>query len=646
MAKKDSKKRLRKEENKKEVKELIDKFEDDVDFDLDSNTDSSTSESEDEDAEALTTKVDRDWYRTLAALKTNDPKIHDKNAKFYDTSSDSASDEEPTPKKSKKNKPFLLRDYQKDVLIKKKGIIDEEDEMASTSFVNSEEQNEVRNSLKAALIDSEEESGDDDFLKKREKTEVEEEEEEEEYVNWLKGDKMSLQEDKQVKKDLKPLKKLWNKPDLDKNEKFLADFFLNKRYISKKAETRLPTYEEIINEEKQDISKFMGKTKHRYEEPGGKSIPTFPRKVEDSVRRKDTRRADKNRDVRERKLKQKEEKRKEINKLKATKRKEILAKIKKIKQITGNENIGFTEQDLEEDFDPEKHDKMMEEKFNTDYYDEREEEMEKPTFEDDEDEDIAGMEEDWNGAGPSQEEYNGAGTSEDVNFDDSNFNMDADYDPSQDLRVGKKKKKSKFTEAVKRKKPLFDPDEKSFPEYFDEYYKLDFEDVIGDMPCRYKYRKTEANDFGLTIEEVLAAPDKDLNKWATTQKVVSYLTEEEERIEKIKYKKRGKSMVKKLNLMPGLREGIDPKVVAEVDEKSKQKIQEKIKKKQTRFTSSSKNKNKKFRNKGRADRNNEGGERQMSEVQKSANASDSRVKAYGYDPRKLNYLHTDNYNKR
>ena len=30
-------------------------------------------------------------------------------------------------------------------------------------------------------------------------------------------------------------------------------------------------------------------------------------------------------------------------------------------------------------------------------------------------------------------------------------------------------------------------------------------------------------------------------------------TEEEERIEKIKYKKRGKSLIKKINLMPGLR---------------------------------------------------------------------------------------------
>jgi len=577
--------------NKEEFQKLKDRY-----GDLDLNGDyeeSSTSESEDEDAREWNRDMEKDFLTTLSLVKSRDEKIYKKDEVLFKSEPNSSKNSDEKPKEKESKKPFLLKDLEREMILDKieKGVSGDEDDdelavddnEAKKSYF--EEQDEIKKSLKKQLKDDAD--GGDDFLKVKKKSQDEALKEDEEYSAWLKGKKKKLS-DKKSESDMKFLKDYWSDPQLNESEKFLRDFILNKRYLDKDdlsdldaderaevgTEKNINLVEGKVDPETADLSEdeailenqeqFERKYNFRFEEPDPEFIKSYPRTLSDSVRRKDNKRKLKREDYKQRKEAEKQKKREEIKRLKNLKKKEIVEKLEKIKQVTGNKELALHLDDLDKDFDADEYDRKMQQVFDSTYYNEGDVDEEKPEFSDS-DLGIQGYDEDgydgWDDdigednvddeadekaqKRKAKKEKKMKKKLQESGENTDEFIMDCDVLDEMKEKQNGKKKLSKFKEAISKDKPKFDPSDKDFEKYFDEYYKLDCEDIIGDLACRFKYREVVPNNFGLEVDEILNADDKELNSWASLKKAVQYRPIKDELTDVRSYKDRAKNIDKK-----------------------------------------------------------------------------------------------------
>ncbi|XP_044264541.1 protein KRI1 homolog isoform X2 [Tribolium madens] len=611
---------------KEELNRLKTKYGDDL---LDDE--SSSSSSDDEEGVELTDEVEKQFFKTLSCLKNKDPRIYDENVRFFD---ETPINRGRAPKKGHKDKPLFINDYERELILKKNGEIsdDETGEAPPDSPTYVEEQNKLKESFKEALDRvSEEDWG--GVLKIRKKTEEEKKREEADYLEWLAGQKEEI-EDKEITSELEPLKKYWNKPDLDEDEKFLRDYILQKKFLSHEDEDYIPTYEEIVHDSDKDLSEdedaierqeeFEHKYNFRFEEPDQEFIKRYPRTMEHSLRKTDDKRKLKRQETKERKKKEKEQKMQEMKKLQELKRKEIEEKIEKLKEITGNKDMEFKDEDLESDFDPEAHDKRMQNLFNDDFYQAPEDDQ-KPEFPElDEFLEIENWEK-WNG-----EEEN------EPHCEDEDFNMDCDYETTKQELIEnskgrkKRKRKSLFAKAVKQPKPVFDPNDKTYEQYLDEYYKFDCEDIIGDVPCRFKYRKVVPNNFGLSIEEILTANDRELNRWCSLKKAIQIRPDHVEKYDQIAFEKKGRNVELKKKILPSL--FINEKEKEKNDESDNKK---KKKMKKVRCVKTNEDVNKKKRKLAKIESTVPNKRAKKGFKEQEVGITDARLSAYGINPKKF-----------
>uniref|UniRef100_A0A8C4N513 Protein KRI1 homolog n=2 Tax=Eptatretus burgeri TaxID=7764 RepID=A0A8C4N513_EPTBU len=541
----------------------------------------SDSDSESECEEVISPKREREFYRTLSLLKKNDPKIYQKDAKFY--SSSSSDDEGKQNSKKKKDSPFFIADYERNVMLVKNGKYvdesDEENELKDHVLSHVEEQKQIKESFQAFLAESNSESeseakrkGDQDLstvlgsglLQHKKKTQKEKEGEEADFRAWLRGQGSSG-----GGADLAYLRDRWCSSQLPEDEIFLRDYLLLQRYQEKKEdkeedagsdedkgghvllESQEGEEEEDSDEEgflflkKQDD--FERKMNFRFVEPDNCTIRSFARNAVGSVRTKDKRRQQKRETKKERKRQEKELRFAELRHLERLQQEVAAEKLQKLwdaahgwsecrAQVKGDgndleqkpegmesEEVGnlFQTKELDGDFDPTMHDQMMAKYFGDEYY--QQVESKKP--------DMNG----WCDDGDLPCEDGTTDETKDWNephCDDSNFVMDVDFDPTA------KRPPQRKTRGVKKKTSAID--------------RLPCEDVLDDLTCRFKYRKVIPNDFGLTPEEIIFADDRELNQWSSLRKTCMYRTEAEELKEVHRAIRRGANIVKKRNVLQSL----------------------------------------------------------------------------------------------
>ncbi|KAK6989703.1 protein KRI1 [Biomphalaria glabrata] len=536
---------------KEEKQKLLDRY-GDADF----------SDSSSEDEIRSTPQMDKDWLRAYAVVRFQQSRLYKEGEKFFK--------EEAKPVSKKKEKATTLKDHERKFLLEKAGIESDEEskpkQPAGKSYF--EEQEEIKQSFKEVLNDSSDEE--EGLLVRKEKTLEEKKKEENDYLEWIKGMKDEL-DDKEAASELAPLKAYWNDPNLSEKEKVLRDYILNNGYIDQEDSSEESDEEDRVAnlpnfEAEEDFLEKAEEYEHKYnfrhEEPGGDEIKSYPRVIETSVRTKDTRRADKRQRKLDKKRLLKEQRKEEIRLLQKIQIEERKEKLEKLRQIADRPDLDY---DLEADFDPDEHNKLMQKYFDEDYYGEDGAEAKKPEFEydaavDDEPDDWwkERINEEQQGDGENEEAFQ-EGYEEDYEpgVDDPDFVMDADYDPTHDYKAEKKKNKKK--KGLVEKLPVFDPTKKTFDEYIEEYLK----DKIDSLP--FTYREVVPNDYGLSTEEILKAPERELNSWVSVKKMSQYKSKQEELAERRKFHSRAKSFEKKVKILPSL---LEPK---EAKKKKKKK---------------------------------------------------------------------------
>ncbi|XP_073063256.1 protein kri1 [Primulina eburnea] len=504
-----------------------------------SGSDSEDSSLSDEEFSLEPSKnKDFEFFDALIKVKNQDPVLKDKDAKLFYSDSESNSENESdignerrkggTGDGRKGKKPMYLKDVISKQLIETGPEFDDEqdDQMVSKGKNNgnkvktyNEEQEEfTRDILKAIEEGNNHEEEDGDFFRVKEGDGAEEEEEESEIGNKL---------DEYFGED----------ENLDAESMFLKDYFREKMWLGDGRSNDAGGGEIEFSEDEEEIERqedYEREFNFRFEENAGDRVMGHSRRVEGSVRKKENSRK-LQRDRKDERIAQAEfERMEELKYLKNLKKKEINEKLQKIREVSGigkSEKSLLDEDYLEEEFDPEEYDRKMGEAFDDEYYkaedvdpefgsgsDEDGGTFQKPDF--DEEDELLGLPKNWDDVKESGEGFASARRRILERTEGDGDENELLEDGRNESKRSKKRKPSEIEKAVRE-------------QLMEEYYKLDYEDTVGDLKTRFKYRPVKPRRYGLNPDQIVKMDEKDLNQYVSLKKLAPY-REKEWKVPRIK----------------------------------------------------------------------------------------------------------------
>jgi protein KRI1 len=467
----------------------------------DADEDSEDSEEgveEDDAAELLDETLDEEVNATLQALRSKDPRIYDKEAKFYRELEEDGHGADGT----EKQESMTLRQYHTKNLLEGKVPGDDDEDAPPRTYA--QEQEEARRSLLQAAADEEEE---DDFLVAKERTVAE------------KKDRVKITVDDVEKADQDP-------------ETFLSNFMASRAWVPT-GTSRFQPLESDDDEDDAAADEFEHSYNLYFEDTSGanEKIMTYARDAVASttVRRDDAKGRRKAREAaRAKREAERKEKEQDLARLRKLKVEEMEQKVKQIRKIGGLSGRDFKMDEwkevLEADWSDDQWDAEMQKRFGDSYYEQGDagseseaddgakgkKKVKKPKFDDDID--IKDLVPDFK----DDDEVKPAFT---LASDEDDSEAAAEDDEGAEVAKSSKKRKQERAEA----KSAARRDRRLIENLVNE--NLEYEAAMATKPkapTRFRYRETSPTTFGLTARDILLADDKQLNEFAGLKKLAAF----------------------------------------------------------------------------------------------------------------------------